>query len=202
MSLDSHLVHFFGNYKTKGTFSVYDNNYLNGTWTNLGKTYNRGGYSNTLNVQGKFINKGQIRNHPGGGSLYLELNSDLENQSVYAPRRTTILKDKTVTLSQSINKVFEGEFYLVDTSSSIISGSDLYFDKVYIHGAYVEGKRSPIVTNGYDLTFDTCTLYTLDFSGVDALSLDASDLLSVNMLGNLTLEGTFSIYDYVISMAK
>jgi len=191
---DLYLVHFYNHIKTDGDFSVYNNVYINGDWTNLGTVSNRSGNSVTLQFNKQLVNYGTITSNAGGGNLEIRTNGDIENHGVYNPKQTIIPNGKNLILSQSANSKFQGDFLLSDTGTSVTLTSNVTFGNSDIHGIFSSGKYSTFYTNGNKLSFDSCTLWLLAFEGdKDTIYGGDSYFRVLSILDDLVLDGIFSI---------
>ncbi|MBN2036693.1 MAG: hypothetical protein JW768_08140 [Chitinispirillaceae bacterium] len=89
-------------------------------------------FNNTLSN-----NEGHIRNHPGGGELWLDARGDMINFGVWEPARTCIASKRKQSISQFPGTEFRGDFYKRDPAGvsdtfPLVAGSDLTFS----HGTF------------------------------------------------------------------
>jgi len=165
---------------------------LRGNITNQGTLQNRTNWSQSIGLYGSFVNEGTIRNNPGSGySLTVIINGDFLNKGSYSPSYTQFSAGATHHLSQSAATEFHGEFYNYPTDTIKLT-TDVVFKSAYLDGSN-SGTWGSILTNGYKLTLDSCTIQEMNVIGNDGLNFNGTYLSSISLIGNFSLYGITSL---------
>jgi len=181
---------FSGNYKIDGKIHVRDNNVFNGTVTVLDTLFNQYGYNPTITVNGKIINNGYVISNPQGYSLFMNIFSDIENNGIWAPNRTTFSGKKTHRLKQSLNKSFKGYMYSSDPTEGIILDSDVLFE-----ANTWDMNNSQVQTNKFKMRSKEYLFNKGKISSNDTLILANSRLSEMTFDGNYKISGLVSLRD-------
>lgn len=138
---------FNGKYTLDGKIRLQTGNTFNGTATIADTLHNDTYYNPTLTVNGELINNGKIMNHPTSGyNLYLNVNSNIENNGIWIPKQTHLSGKTDQKLKQASGKSFQGYFLTTDTIGEILLDSDVQFT-----GNTWDMNNCRLKTNGHNL---------------------------------------------------
>lgn len=183
---------FEGDFEIKGVFTISKyitqtmvfNGTVTVTDTLKANVYGSGYGIFDLKVEGDIINNGVIKNNVSD-DLRIKITGDIYNNGQWDHNFTELIGLNDQYLFQSSGKHFEGDFSSTDSTSNIIASSDLNFSNNFdLNGATL------------DMQFNTLTMQGWLYDGsIDNTLLNGGYLQDLTSLGNLTTDGTVTIYE-------
>lgn len=175
---------FSGNYTIDGKVYSQSDNIFNGSFTLKDTLTNQYGWSNTISINGLFINNGVFINNPSGYSFNANIDGDIENNGVWRLSSTSLSGTANQHIKQSLGKAFEGPFLMVDSIGDLILSSDVLFSSNTF-----DLNKTTLRTNGYKLQTKDYTLRNGYIRSKETILLENTVIESLRFFGNYILDG-------------